>query len=268
LGRVEHAQLLALSDVRALRDLCDTRTRVAAIADILVERSDPRGVFPLIYRIGLNAVAAAVDAGRLRDPDWVQAFDVAFAGRYLENLHRHLRQERTTPPWAAAYRRVDADAVSTAGTVAAALNAHLISDLPEALHASGVHARHVLDYRTLSRQVWQTAPTAIATIEACYGADLSPLYHAQPLTWPVTALIRRVPTTQEQLFHSITGIAFAQGLALANPLARPLIRAQMAAGSQMLTVAVDQLTRHRQPAPLKPVPKEAVRKSRPRSVRA
>jgi hypothetical protein len=268
LDRVEHAQLLALSDIQDLRELCDARMRVAAIADTLAERTDPRGVFPLIYRIGLDAVAAAVDEGRLKDPDWVQTFDVAFAGRYLDNLHRHLRRERTTPPWAVVYSRVGADTASIAGTTAAALNAHLISDLPEALHASGVRAHHVFDYQTLSGLIWQTVPIAITAIEACYGADLSPLHHAQPLTWPVTALTGRIPATQEQLFHSITRIAFAQGLALCNPLARPLVRAQIACGSRMLTVAVDQLTRPRQPAPFKPVPTEVVRYVRPRTVRA
>ncbi|KUH85596.1 MULTISPECIES: DUF5995 family protein [unclassified Mycobacterium] len=248
----EHASLLTLSDIRTLGGLRDAASRVAAIADILAERRDPRGVFPLIYRIGLEAVAAAVEDGRFRDPDWVQTFDVAFAGRYLDNLHRHLCQARTTPPWAAANRHVDTDPAAIAGAVAAALNAHLISDLPEALHASSVRARHVFDYQTLSRLIWQTAPAAIAEIERRYGTDLSPLYYAPPLTWLDTALPGGVPDSQERLFHSITGLAFAQGLALANPLARPLIRAQIAAGSQTLIVAVDQLTR----------------KLRPRSVRA
>jgi hypothetical protein len=240
-GQVNQAQLLALADIRGLGDLCDARSRVATIAGVFAESGDPRGIFPLIYRIGLDAVAAALDEGRLRYPEWVQTFEIAFASRYLDNLHRHLAEAKTTPPWAAVYNRVDDDTATITGTLAAALNAHLISDLPEALHASDVRAHHVVDYFTLSRLIWRTAPDTIAAVKSCYGSDLSPLYHAQFYFRPVPVIGGRVPSSQEQLFHSITGIAFARGRAMANPLARPLIRAQIASRSRMVSVAADQL---------------------------
>ena len=125
--------------------------------------------------------------------------------------------------------------------MATALNAHLISDLPEALHASDVRAHHIVDYFTLSRVIWRTAPDAIAAVKGCYGSDLSPLYHAQFQIWPVTVLGGGVPSSQEQLFHSITVVAFARGRAMANPLGRPLIRAQIASGSRMASGIADQL---------------------------
>src|SRR5262249_38984764 len=143
MAEVKQAQLLALTDIRGLRDLCDARYRVAAIAGTFAQPADPRGVFPLIYRIGLDAFAAALDEGRLRDPEWVQTFEIAFASRYLDNLHRHLAKHKTTPQWAAVYSRIDDDTATITGTLAAALNAHLVSDLPEALHASDVRAHHV-----------------------------------------------------------------------------------------------------------------------------
>jgi hypothetical protein len=216
---------------------------------MLAQRADPRGVFPQIYRIGLDAVAAALDEGRLRDPEWVQTFEIAFASCYLDNLHRHLAKAKTAPPWAAVYSRIDNDTATITGTVAAALNAHLISDLPEALHASEVRAHHVVDYFTLSRVIWRTAPDAIAAVKGCYGSDLSPLYHAQFQIWPVAVLGGRVPSSQEQLFHSITGIAFARGRAMANPLARPLIRAQIASRSRMASGLAQQLNKLGQLSP-------------------
>ncbi len=179
-----------------------------------------------------------------KTPHWVQNFDVAFAGCYLDNLHRHLREEKPTPPWEAVYRHCDTDPVSITAIVAAALNAHLISDLPEALHASAVRPHHFLDYQTLSRRIWATASTALAAIEGVYGIDLSPMYHAKPLTWPMNTLIGRTAATQEQLFHTTTGIAFGQGLALANPLARPLIRAQMTVASRMLALVIGRSAQH------------------------
>jgi hypothetical protein len=242
-GQAERSELLALADTRGLRDLGDAHSRVAAIADIFTSRADLRGVFPLIYRIGLDAVATAIVEGRVRAPDWVQTFEIAFASRYLDNLHRHLAEDKTTPPWTAVYRRVDDGTATITTTLAAALNAHLISDLPEALHRSDVRAHHILDYSALSRVIWRTAPDAIAAVKGCYGSDLSPWYRAQSRIWPVTGGSARVPSSQEQLFHSITGIAFARGCAMANPLARPLIRAQIASGSWTASGLVDQLIR-------------------------
>ena len=173
----------------------------------------------------------------------MQRFEIAFASRYLDNLHRHLAKAETTPPWAAVYNRVDNGTATVTGTLAAALNGHLISDLPEALHASDVRAYHLVDYYTMSRLIWRTAPDTIAAIKDCYGSDLSPLYHAKLHISPIAVGSGRVPSSQEQLFHSVTGIAFARGCAMANPLARPLIRAQIASGSWTASGVVDQLIR-------------------------
>jgi hypothetical protein len=237
----ERPGLLALTDIRALSDLRDARRRVAAVADTFTDFADLRGVFPLIYRIGLDAVAAALDEGCLKDAQWVQTFEIAFVSRYLDNLHRHLVVQKTTPAWAAVYRGIDDRTATVTRTLATALTAHLICDLPEALHASGVRACHVVDFSTLSRLIWRTAPDAIVAVKVCYGTDLSPLYNAPFPIWPFSALGGRVPSSREQLFHSITALAFARGRAMANPLARPLIRAQIASGSRMLSVVADQL---------------------------
>src|SRR5574340_1795506 len=126
LGQVTHSQLLNLSDTRGLRDLVEARDRVAAIAAIFGERVDLRGAFPLIYSIGLDAVVAAWTGGRFTDPGWVQVFDVAFVKRYLDNLHRHLRGQKTTPPWAEVYRRLESDRPTVGPIVGAAVNAHLL----------------------------------------------------------------------------------------------------------------------------------------------
>jgi hypothetical protein len=248
-GRAQRSQLLALSDIRDLSDLGDANRRVATISEIFTDQADLRGVFPLIYRIGLDAVAGALDEGCLRRPDWVKTFEIAFVGRYLDNLHRHLIMEKTTPAWAAVYRGIDDDTATIARTLATALNAHLICDLPEALHTSDVRAYHVVDFITLSRVILRTAPDTIAAVKDCYGTDLWPLYHAPFQIWPAGALGGRVPSSREQLFHSITALAFARGRAMANPLARPLIRAQIAPRSRMLSVATDQLVNLRQLSP-------------------
>jgi hypothetical protein len=224
----EHGELLALSDARPMRDLSDARDRVARVAEILAGRADARGIFPLIYRIGLDAVVAARDGGRFRDPAWVERFDAAFVRRYLDGLHRHLRGEAPAAAWRTMYVRIDAGTASIVGTVADALTAHLINDLPEALHESRVRPYHVVDYQRLSSLIWRTGPAALSAIRDTYGVDLAPLLDAGALTWPVDALTGRPGATQEQLFFAVTRAGFAHGMALVNPLARPLVRAQIA----------------------------------------
>jgi len=237
----EQSDLLALTDIRGLSDLQDAHRRVAQVADIFTGLADLRGVFPLVYRFGLDAVTAALDEGRLSDVQWAQTFEIAFVSRYLDNLHRHLTMQQTTPAWTAVYRGIDDHTVTVARTLATALNAHLISDLPEALRTSDVRAYHVVDFFTLSRVIWRTAPDTIVAVKDSYGTDLSSLYDAPFQIWPVSALGGRVPSSREQLFHSITAMAFARGRAMANPLVRPLIRTQIASHSRMLSVAADQL---------------------------
>jgi hypothetical protein len=237
----KQSDLLALTDIRGLSDLHEAHRRVAEVADIFTGLADLRGVFPLVYRFGLDAVTAALDEGRLIDVQWAQTFEIAFVSRYLDNLHRHLTMQQTTPAWTAVYRGIDDHTVTVARTLATALNAHLISDLPDALRTSDVRAYHVVDFFTLSRVIWRTAPDTIVAVKDSYGTDLSSLYDAPFQIWPVSALGGRVPSSREQLFHSITAMAFARGRAMANPLVRPLIRTQIAAHSRMLSVAADQL---------------------------
>jgi hypothetical protein len=90
--------------------------------------------------------------------------------------------------------------------------------------------------------IWATAPAAITAVETVYGTDLSPLYLSAPLNWPLNSLTGSTASTQEQLFNAVSGLAFSQGVAMANPLARPLIRAQIAAAWRTVTAAIDHLT--------------------------
>jgi len=221
---IEHRELLVRSDPSDLSDLVDARDRLARIAELLAGRGDLRGVFPLIYHFGLSAVVAARDGGRFRDPTWVERFDVAFARRYLTDLHRYLRGDQPSPPWRAMYLRIDAGTAGVAGAAANALNAHLVNDLPQALHESRVRPHHVLDYQRLSSLIWDAAPAAVAAIRDAYGVDLAPMLGTGAATWPAEALAGARAATQERRFLAVTRAAFAHGIALVNPLARPVVR--------------------------------------------
>jgi len=218
--------LIALSNPAQLRDLRDARDRVSAIADLFIRYRDSRGLFPLVYRTGLDALVHSLVQGAYRHPDWVEAFDVAFARRYLDNLHAHLTGAQVSRPWRHFYALSADGSLSVGRVLAAALNAHIVVDLPQALHAAGSQARHLGDYRTISGQIFATADVVIADIREVYGADLMPLYRLYVPNGP-TDSAAGLPTVQDTLFQTAANAAFLNTRTLAAPLTRPLLRRQV-----------------------------------------
>jgi Family of unknown function (DUF5995) len=101
-------------------------------------------------------VAGELSRGGFADPDWVERWDVAFAGLYTEALEAELAGRRPTRPWAVAFG-------APAGLpplrhVLLGMNAHVNYDLPQALVAvitdeefddAAVLARREADHRAI-----------------------------------------------------------------------------------------------------------------------
>jgi hypothetical protein len=80
------------------------------------------------------AVAAAIEAGTFQDPGWVERWDLAFAGLYLDALDAHLSTEgRPSRPWRLAFGA--APDLPPMLNVLLGVNAHINYDLPQALLA-------------------------------------------------------------------------------------------------------------------------------------
>ena len=85
------------------------------------------------YQRTTLAVGKAVDAGDFEDPEWVEAWDVAFAELYVVALDAHLRAVRPSRPWRLAF---DAPPdLPALRHVLLGINAHVNYDLPQALLA-------------------------------------------------------------------------------------------------------------------------------------
>jgi Family of unknown function (DUF5995) len=115
--------------------------RVAEVVAAMQRRLDrlpaadvSRREFLQTYQRTTAAVGATIAAGSFEDPDWVERWDVAFAGFYLAALDADLDGSGTVPrPWRLAF-----DAPATAAPVQHVLlgiNAHVNYDLPQALLA-------------------------------------------------------------------------------------------------------------------------------------
>ena len=75
--------------------------RMTSLLDELREAADGRAAFHATYLRTTRAVADALRAGAFLDADWVERWDVAFAGLYLDALDA--AQRRRVPggrgPW-------------------------------------------------------------------------------------------------------------------------------------------------------------------------
>src|SRR3712207_2822682 len=100
----------------------------------LEEEGDPARFFLGTYLRTTEAVGAALAAGRFEDPAWVAAWDVDFAGFYLDALEAHRRTaDGVAAPWRLAF---GADpGLPPEAHVLLGMNAHINFDLPQSLVA-------------------------------------------------------------------------------------------------------------------------------------
>jgi Family of unknown function (DUF5995) len=110
--------------------------RMEALLGPLQAAGDPRRFFHATYLRTTRAVRDALQAGRFSDPEWVERWDVAFAGLYLDALQADSAGAAVPGPWAVAFRtgRQQPDAPALRH-VLLGMNAHINYDLPQALLA-------------------------------------------------------------------------------------------------------------------------------------
>jgi hypothetical protein len=107
--------------------------RMAALLEPLQAEGDRRQYFHATYQRTTIAVAEELKRGSFLDPDWVERWDVAFAGLYLDALEASLAGRCPSRPWDIAFN-APAD-LPALRHVLLGMNAHINYDLPQALLA-------------------------------------------------------------------------------------------------------------------------------------
>jgi len=166
----------------------DVLARMTELAEELRREGDGRLPFHATYLRTTQAVADALRAGAFEDPDWVERWDVAFAGRYLDALDADRRGEAVPEPWAVAFGAAAAQPdLPAVRHVLLGMNAHINYDLPQALLAvitdaefadPQARARREADHRRIDE-----------ILAARVGAEDAELQHLDPAgTWRDTAM--------------------------------------------------------------------------------
>jgi Family of unknown function (DUF5995) len=106
--------------------------RMAALLEQLEAGREPARFFLGTYLRTTRAVAGALDRGVFEDPDWVDEWDVDFAGFYLDALEAFRRDPAGVPrPWRLAFGA--APGLPPEAHVLLGMNAHINFDLPQSL---------------------------------------------------------------------------------------------------------------------------------------
>jgi Family of unknown function (DUF5995) len=107
--------------------------RMAALLESLRAAGDQRRFFHATYQRTTIAVAQELQRGGFTDAQWVERWDVAFAGLYLDALQAALDGRRPTRPWDIAFKAPAT--LPPLRHVLLGMNAHINYDLPQALLA-------------------------------------------------------------------------------------------------------------------------------------
>jgi Family of unknown function (DUF5995) len=107
--------------------------RMAAVGGPLESAGDKRRYFHATYQRTTIAVAQEIKRGGFADAAWVEEWDVAFAGLYLDALEADLAGRRPTRPWAIAFGAPAS--LPPLRHVLLGMNAHINFDLPQAIVA-------------------------------------------------------------------------------------------------------------------------------------
>ncbi len=113
-----------------------------AVGHRLAAEDDPKRYFHATYLRTTRAVRDEIERGGFADPGWVERWDVAFAGLYLDALARYEETATTSGPWQVAFDEARRAGAVSAGRplpplrhVLLGMNAHINYDLPQALLA-------------------------------------------------------------------------------------------------------------------------------------
>ena len=168
-------EVIELSDVNDLGDEYDVRERIERIAHLFKQEPDPRGIFSIVYRLITNNAVASVEEGLYDNPQWTRELIVAFARRYLVNLHGHFTDGEVTPQWRKYYKLAQNCDVGYGRTLGVAIATHLMVDLAYALDDVNSITEHESDFTLFGEVSLRVFPNLIEDMQIVYKTDVSDL---------------------------------------------------------------------------------------------
>jgi hypothetical protein len=109
--------------------------RMQQLLQPLETSGDAQRYFLATYLRTTQAVAEQIVRGEFDDPPWVEAWDIAFAGLYLDALEAWEHSGPVSGPWTIAFEATRDPRLPPLRHLLLGMNAHINYDLPQALLA-------------------------------------------------------------------------------------------------------------------------------------
>jgi len=193
----------------------DLIARMAAVGEPLERAGDKRRYFHATYQRTTIAVAEEIKRGGFADPGWVEEWDVAFAGLYLDALEADLAGKTPSRPWAIAFGAPAG--LPPLRQVLLGMNAHINFDLPQAIVAvisdeqfgdATLIARRAADHRAIDG--------VLASRVAAEDDELAALPGPAPLLDRLLAPLNRLGTqrflreARQKVWANATALSLAR----------------------------------------------------------
>ncbi len=211
----------ALRHLRGLasRDGVDSagalKARIDAIAAVFTRAGDQRGLFPVVYARITERALASLGESAYSDPAWADRLIVAFGHRYLDNLAAHLDGKTPTPAWSRYYALAEQGDVPVE-TLAQAITAHLVDDLPRSLADVDSGSAQRDDFMHFGELLLESFSALVDDVRRAYGVDAEPLLSGLgPGRW--TDQLFGPQTASRLIFQGIRQKAWMMSQRLADP---------------------------------------------------
>jgi len=225
--------------------------RMAALGQPLESAGDKRRYFHATYQRTTIAVAEEIKRGGFADSGWVEEWDVAFAGLYLDALEAELAGRAPSRPWAIAFGAPAS--LPPLRHVLLGMNAHINYDLPQAIVAVISDAQFD-DQALIARRAadHQAIDGVLAARVAAEAEELGRLSGPVPLLDRVLAPLSRLGTrrflreARQKVWANATALsrarrqgpdAYGRVLAQLEELSAAKVRALQAPGQVVLKLA-------------------------------
>lgn len=214
----DYNELIALSDTSNMVSENDVKFKLDRITAIFVRYNDNRGLFPLIYAQTTNQAVLSIknEPEKYEDLDKAKAITIAFAKRYLFNLHDHLLGNQIPEyHWKQYYALCFSDQPQLR-TASAGLNAHLTVDLARAIADVNGGPAYKPDFLQFGEALVNAAPFIISELKDQYGVESEDLFNGFFLADVIDPVFGDGTTTQ-LAFQFIRQEAFQNAQYLLGP---------------------------------------------------
>jgi Family of unknown function (DUF5995) len=214
----DYNELITLSDTSNMVSGEDVKYKLDRITQILSGYNDNRGLFPLIYAQTTKQALLSIN----NEPEKYEvlanatAITLAFAKRYLFNLHDHLLGKRSPEYHWKQYYVLCFSNNPRLRMAAAGLNAHLTVDLARAIADIGGRQSYKNDFLQFGEALVEATPDIIADLEDLYAVESEELFNGFFLEDIVDPIFGEGATTQFA-FQFIRQEAFSNAQLLQGP---------------------------------------------------